>query len=184
MVSIYLFLIVLSNSCTPEHYLISDIDFSSATIKDRNDRREFNNYLPTNIFKNDIVFIISYHTDFITSIDLGFSNKCYAFTKRSIIDNELLESSFSIKLNHPFTYNNLTISENQNLLEIEDIKNQISIFENYQSFNGGGGDKVIEFSQNFKNLSHFSTDDYTITFNCKTSDNREFEKNIIVKFEN
>ncbi|MBF4470126.1 hypothetical protein [Flavobacterium sp. HJJ] len=183
IICVYLVIIFLSNSCTPDHLLISDIDFTSASIKERKDRREFNDYLPTSIFKKDIVFIISYHTDYIAGIDLGFSNKCYAFTKGSVIDNDLLESSYSIKLNRPFTYNNKIITENQNLLEI-DIKNQISIFENYQTFNNGSADRVIEFSQNFKNLSVFSNDDYKITFNCKTSDNRAFEKNITVKFEN
>jgi hypothetical protein len=58
------------------------------------------------------------------------------------------------------------------------IKNEIEI---YQSNNA---DKVFEFSQNFKKQSVFTSDDYEVTFSCSTSDNKNFEKKIIVKIEN
>ncbi len=185
IIGIYLFLIVASQSCSPEHYLISSIEFNGATVSERKNERELNNFKQTNVLKNDIVFIVSYHTDYIASLDLGLSGKCYAFTKGSVIDNYLLENTYSIKFDHPFIYKNVTINANQNLLEIDEIKNQIAIYEtNNGYYNGLGADKVFEFSQSFKSESVFTTDDYEVTFNCSTSDNRNFEKKIIVKIEN
>ena len=182
---IYLFLTVISQSCSPDHFLISNIEFNGATLSERNNQRDYNNFKQTDILKNDIVFIVSYHTDFIASLDIGLSQKCYAFSKGRVVDNYLLENTYSIKFNHPFTYKNVTINANQNIFEIDEIKNQIEIYETNNGFyNGLGADKVFEFSQTFKNESVFISDDYEVTFNCSTSDNRSFEKKIIVKIEN
>ena len=184
ILGIYLLLTVLSQSCSPEHFLISGIEFNGATVSERNSQRENNSFLKKDILKNDIVFIVSYHCDFIANLDLGLSGKCYAFSNGQIIDNYLLENSYSLKFDHPFTYNNVTINANQNLFEIDDIKNQIEIYETYNGFNGLRADKVFEFSPTFKSESVFTTDNYEVTFKCSTSDNRNFEKRIIVKIEN
>ncbi len=57
---IYLFLTVISQSCSPDHFLISNIEFNGATLSERNNQREYNNFKQTDILKNDIVFIVSY----------------------------------------------------------------------------------------------------------------------------
>ncbi|REG90442.1 hypothetical protein [Flavobacterium aquicola] len=178
---IYLLLIILDFSCAPpEHVLINGIEFNSATIKDRKDQREFNNYVETSVFKNDIVFIISENLETVASLNLRLTEKCYATTFAKTYDNSILEESFSLKLNKDFTYGNVLISANQNLFEIPEIRNQISIFQTNQSF----GDKIIEFSHSFINDAIFSNEVYQVEFECKTTDNRLFNKVIEVKFEN
>jgi hypothetical protein len=184
ILGIYLLLTVLSQSCSPEHFLISGIEFNGATVCERNSQREHNSFIKKDILKNDIVFIVSYHYDFIASLDLGFSGKCYAFSKGREIDNYLLENTYSLKFDHPFTFNNVIINANQNLFEIDEIKNQIEIYETNNGFYGMGADKVFEFSPTFKSESVFTTDNYEVTFKCSTSDNRNFEKRIVVKIEN
>lgn len=179
-IGIYLLIIVFSQSCTPDHYYISDIEFNGAKVSEINNEKNYNYFTNTNLLKNDIVFIIGYKFQYIASLDLGLSEKCYAFTKGQSIDNYLLESSFSLKFDHSFTYNNVTINANQNLFEIDEIKSQIRIYEGKSE----GANKVILFSQEFKNESVFSSDNYEVTFNCITSDNRTFEKKTIVKIEN
>lgn len=125
--------------------------------------------------------MIRYNLDYVASIDIGLSGKGYAFSKGQVIDNYLLENTYSIKFDHPFTYKTLTITANQNLFEIDEIKNQIDIYDCSGNYNV---DKVFEFSQKFKSESIFTSDNYEVTFSCNTSDNRKFEKKIIVKIEN
>ena len=174
-----LFLIVLNQSCwPPDHYFISDIEFSGATISERNKEREKNRFTETDVLKNDIVFIIRTKIDYITSLDLGLSSKCYATSKDQVIDNYILENTYSLKFNQSFKYKNLTVNANTNLFEIDELKNQIQIY------NSSYADIVFEFSQEFKTESVFSSDDNEVTFNCSTSDNRNFETKIIVKIEN
>ena len=179
---IYLLLIILDFSCTPpdDHVLITDISFKSATIKNKKSDRAFNDYVETSIFRNDIVFAITENIEDIVSLNIGLSEKCYATTFDKTYDNSILEESFSLKLNKDFTYKNNTITANQNLFEIPEIRNQISIFESNQAF----GDKIIEFSTAFVKEAIFDNGVYQIEFECKTSDNRIFNKMIEVKFEN
>jgi hypothetical protein len=181
IIGIYILLIFLDFSCAPpEHVLINDIEFSSATIKNRKDKREFNDYVETSVFKNDIVFIITEKLETVTSLNLRLNDKCYATTFTKTYDNSILEESFSLKLDKDFTYGDILISANQNLFAIPEIRNQISIFETNQSF----GDKIIEFSPSFVQDAIFSNEVYQVEFECKTTDNKLFKKVIEVKFEN
>jgi hypothetical protein len=182
ILGIYLFLIFVSQSCwPPDHSLISDIEFNGATLHKRDKERANNQFDKTDVLKNDIIFMIRYNFDYVASIDLGLSGKCYAFSKGLVIDNNLLENTYSLKFDHPFTYGNLTINANQNIFEIDEIKSQIEIYDCSGMYSV---DKVIEFSQKFNSESVFTTDNYEVTFSCSTSDNRNFEKKIIVKIEN
>lgn len=181
IIGVYILLIFLDFSCAPlEHVSINDIEFRSATIKDRGDKREFNNYVETSVFKNDIVFAIAEKTERVASLNLRLNNKCYATTFEKIYENSILEESFSLKLDKDFTYKDILINANQNLLAISEIRNQISIFESYQAF----GNKIIEFSPGFVQDAVFSNEVYHVEFECKTSDNKLFKKVIEVKFEN
>lgn len=178
---VYILLIFLDFSCSPpEHVLINDIEFSSATIKDRKDNREFNNYVETSVFKNDIVFIITEKLETVASLNLRLNDKCYATTFSKTYDNSILEESFSLKLDKDFTYRDILINANQNLFAIPEIRNQISIFITNQSF----GDKIIEFSPSFIQDAIFSNEVYQVEFECKTTDNKLFKKVIEVKLEN
>jgi len=60
IIGIYLSLIVISESCSPQHYLISDIEFNGATIDSRNKEKEYNTFTQTDVLKKDIIFIIKY----------------------------------------------------------------------------------------------------------------------------
>ncbi|MGE5447133.1 MAG: hypothetical protein ACM3PR_02145 [Bacteroidales bacterium] len=182
ILGLYIYLFIANQGCRPEHFLITDIRIESATLKDKDDERQFNYYIDTTVFTKDIVFIISYHTDYVAGFNLGFSSECYAFKKGRVYDNQLLEDTYSLKFDHPFVFNRNTIPANQNIFEISSIKNEISIFDNYMAFDNKGADKVIEFSDFFVKNSTFSPDIYKTTFYCKTSDNKEFEKEINVKF--
>jgi hypothetical protein len=174
----YLILVFISGSCSPDHFVITGIEFNGAKISERRNEREYNQFTQTNLLKNEIIFTLIYNAEFVASLDLGLSTKCYAFRKGIKIDNYLLENTYSLKFDHPFTYKNLTINANQNLFEIAEIKSQIEIYDGYYV------DKTIEFSQNLKNDCVFTSDDYEITFSCNTSDNRYFEKKTTVKIEN
>ncbi|PKB18449.1 hypothetical protein [Flavobacterium sp. 5] len=180
IIGIYLFLIVVNQSCLNEHDYISDIEFSGATGSNLNNEKNYNYFTKTDVLKNDIIFIIGYKYQSMASLDLGLSEKCYAFSGGQSIDNDILEDTYSLKFDRPFKYKNLIINANQNLFEIDEIKNQIKIYEGLSE----GANKVILFSQEFKSESVFTSEDYEVTFNCSTSDNRNFEKKIIVKIEN
>lgn len=184
ILGLYFFLFIANQSCRPSHFLITNIRFESATLKDKDDEKQFNHYIPTATFTNDIVFILSYYYgDFVASAFHGFSSQCYAFTKGRVLDNQLLEDTYTISFDHPFTFNNITVKANQNIFEIASLKNEISIFDNVMVFDGMGADKVIEFSEKFIQNSIFSSDVYKVTFHCRTSDNKEFEKKIDVEFK-
>ncbi|WP_264563941.1 hypothetical protein [Flavobacterium sp. N3904] len=178
IIGIYLFLIVMSECWSPQHYLISDIEFNGATIYKRDKEKEFYIFTQTDVLKKDIIFRIRYNAKFIASLDLGLSAKCYAFKRGTVYDNSLLENTYSLKFDHPFKYKNATINANQNLFAIEEIKNQIEIYDTYDD------DKIFEFSKKLKSECKFTSDNYEVTFNCSTSDNKNFEKKTIVKIEN
>ncbi len=180
ILGIYLFLIVVNQCCKPDHYYISDIEFNGAKVSETDKGKNYNYFTKTDVLKDDIVFTIGYRYQYIASLNFGLAEKCYAFTKGESIDNYLLEDTYSLKFDHPFIYKNLTINANQNLFEIDDIKNQIKIYKGLNE----GANKVFLFSPEFKKESVFTSDDYEVTFSCRTSDNRNFEKKVIVKIEN
>lgn len=76
-----------------------------------------------------------------------------------------------------------TIPANQNIMEVPSIKSEVSIFDNAMAFDYKGSDKVIEFSDAFKNNCSFTSDKYDVALYCKTSDNREFNKHTTVEFQ-
>lgn len=184
-IGIYLFVIVLNQSCwPPDHVIINDIEFRSATIKNRKNNPQYNSYIETSIFKEDIVFVISEKIETVASLNFNLGEKWYAFsTPETIYDNSILEETFSLKFNKNFTFRNQQISANQNLFEIKEIKDQISIFNNSNSFEYRDN-KIIEFNSDFMNDAVFSNDIYQVEFECKTSDGRVFNKKIEVRFEN
>lgn len=178
---IYLFLIVIDNSCAPpEEVIINGITFESATIKERKEDRAFNNYVGTTIFKNDVVFAIQEQIETIASLNIGLVEKCYATTFAKKYNNSILIESFSLQLNKEFTFRNQVINANENLFINSNIKNEISVFKSNQAF----GDIIIEFNPSFMNETKFKNEIYEVKFECKTSDNRVFTKIIEVKFEN
>ena len=183
IIGLYLILYVATNSCRQEHFRITDIRFESATLDKKQDDIQQNHYVPTTVFVKDIVFIISYQTEFVAINSFNLSSNCFALSRGEILDNKLLVETFSISFDHPFLYNSDTIKSEQNIFENPSIKNEIEIFESNLSFHNSGADKVFAFSDYFIKNAKFDTLNYNVSFHCQTSDNLEFNKQIIVKFK-
>jgi len=182
---IIFFLLNFGQSCKPEHFSIIDVDFNAALIKENkyNDKKQivFN---CTSSIKDKLIFIISYKTEYLYGQNFNFGNACYATTVPKVNDNSLLRNTFSITFDKSFIYNGETIPSLTNFYEYEDITSEIDEYENYMAFCGKGADIVLEFSDNFYNKSVFdSTGEYLVTFSCKTSDGKTFDKQIPIKFE-
>jgi hypothetical protein len=183
LIGLYLFLFIANNSCRSEHFRIIDIRFESATLEIKNDEKQFNDYIPTSVFTRDIVFIISYHTEYVFINTLNLNSDCYAYDPARVMNDKLLAETYSIKFDHFFTFNSDTIKANQNILINNKIIKEIQIFDNYEAFDGAGADKVFSFSDSFVKNAKFDTIDYKASFYCKTSDSLEFNKQVIVKFK-
>ena len=183
MVNLFI-LINIGQSCRTEHLLITDIRFNSAEIKENkyNDKTQIV-YNCTSTVKGKLVFVISYYTEFVAQNSLNIGNSCYALTLPSKIDNPLLEETFSLKFDKPFKYNGENIAESTNVFDIEVIRDEIDMYENYMAFCSMGADKVIDFSHNFFEKATFEEREYEVVFSCETSDGKRFMKNITIYFE-
>lgn len=178
-----LFLGTVWQSCRKEHFLINDISFHLAEIKvSKKDKRDIE-YTCTSTVKDKLVFVISYHTEYVTQNYLNIGSSCYAMTLGKIIDNPLHEESFSLKFDKPFNYNGKNIVESTNIFEIGDIRKEIETYENFMSFCGMTADKVIDFNQLFLKNAIFEKTEHEVTFSCETSDGITFTKKITINFE-
>ena|SRR5690554_6759056 len=177
-------LINLGQGCRTEHFLISDIRFNLAEIKENkyNDKTQIV-YTCVSTVKDKLVFVISYYTEFVAQNSFDFGNACYALTLPSKVDNPLLEDTFSLTFDKPFVYDGDTITELTNVFDIEEIRNEIDIYENHMAFCSMGADKVIDFSNDFFEKSTFDKSKYVVDFSCETSDGLTFTKNITIEFE-
>lgn len=90
------------------------------------------------------------------------TQNCYATTCELVFDNELIETSFSIKSDKDFYYNGSTIYSGTDFSEIADLKIDIE---------KGLGNILIEFSNSFMSSSNFEQEEYEFTLYAKTSDN-------------
>ena len=180
-------LFVLMNfgqSCSPEHYLITDISFQAARIEENKyDDKQKIFYRCTSSIKDKLVFIISYYTEYLYGHISNVGNVCYATTVRHINDNELLRETYSLSFDKPFLYYGETIEQETNIFEVESIVKEIDEYENYMAFCGAGADIVLDFSDTFFKNSTFELTEYVVTFSCKTSDDKIFTQNITVTFE-
>ena len=184
LILIFLYYVVsIIISCGVEHWIITDIRFSGATINQIGDEKKWNVYDSTSVLSSDMNFVISYFTDFIAQIPVGkFLDQCYAYSAKIILDNELLEKTYSISFNRPFLYFNDTIPSSCNVFNHKEIKDEIDIFETNMTFHYMGADEVIEFSENFISNSLFDNNSYEVTFSCMTSDGIEIVRSIEIWF--
>lgn len=183
ILGLYVLLFISTQSCEPIHILITNIRFESATFDRVTTDNQSKVYKDTSIFTKDIIFIISYYSGDVSTISYGFSSNCYAYSRGLVYDNYLLDDTYSLKFDHPFTFNNDTIRAGTNIFGVESIRKEINVFETYNAFHYMGADKVMEFSDYFVKNSRFNADKYKVTFYCKTSDNKEFNKEIVVEFK-
>jgi len=184
---VFLAIFVLMNlgqGCKPEHYLIIDIDFNAAFICDRTYNHKHNFvYCCTSEIKDKLVFIISYELKLRSAYIPNLGSVCYAYTPARFNDNELLRNTFSLTFDKAFTYQGNIISAMTNIFEIDAITKEIDEYHNYKEFCGKKADLVLDFSDKFFRNSVFdTTEEYIVTFSCKTSDEKYFEKAIMVKF--
>ena len=81
-----------------------------------------------------------------------------------------------MKLDKSFIYNGDTVLKNQDLFQHPEIKNEITISH-------VDPNRIISFSDNFIKKSTFDTTYlYTVSFSCKTSDDKFFSKEAQVQF--
>ena len=174
----------LGQGCRTEHFLIVDIEFNAAYIRENNKEKQSISYSCTSTIKDKLVFVISYKTEYVHAYVPSFGNVCYALTLPRVNDNELLRNTFSMTFDKEFTYNGNTISSMTNIFEIDAITKEIDEYESLRTFCSMGADHVLDFSDNFfKNSNFDKTEEYTVTFSCETSDNKFFQKTIVIKFE-
>ena len=183
LLGIYLLMITSSVSCRKVHVLITDIRFLGASINYTGVEPKFNHYDSTTVFTEDLIFVISYSTEYVACLNSNLIQSCYATKYARIYDNKLLQDTYSITFDKPFVYENDTIPAEQNIFQIGKIKSEINIFESNMAFEGAGADEIIDFSDNFNKKVKFDTQIYRVKFSCKTSDNREFENHIDVEFK-
>ena len=178
----------LGQGCKPEHYLIIDIGFNAAMIRENNNNKQRIKYECTSSIKDRLVFIISHKTEFISAYIPNIGNVCYAYTPARVNDNQLLRNTFSITFDKDFTYSGNTIPAMTNIFEVYEITTEIDEYENYYYnyiCDENRADLVLDFSNKFFRNSVFNTtEEYAVTFSCKTSDEKYFEKTILIKFEN
>jgi len=169
----------LGQGCKPEHYLIKDIDFNAAFIG-RDGRYNY-----TSTIKDKLIFIISYKWELVSAYIPNLGNVCYAYTPARFDDNQLLRNTFSITFDKAFIYQGNTIPDRTNIFEIKAITKEITEYENENYLRGEKNiDLVLDFSDKFfKNSVFDTTEEYTVTFSCETSDDKFFEKTITIKFE-
>lgn len=183
IIGLYMLMIISSISCGEEHYLITDIRFLGASLDFYGDEPKFNHYNATSVFEEDVIFVISYYTEYLYgSRNLNLIQSCYATSVPRVNDNELLHDTYSISFDRPFVYDNDTIVTGQNIFLVDKMKNEINIFETAMSFEGSGADEVLDFGNDFINKVNFDTGIYKVTFSCKTSDNKDFIEQIDVEF--
>lgn len=180
-----LLLINIGHGCRTQHYLIADIGFNLAEIKeDRYKDKQKRVYRCESIVKDKLIFVISYYTEFIVQNTYpGIGNTCYALTLPRKIDNPLQEETFSLTFDQPFEYKGDIIEEKTNIFKIEDIRKEIDIYENHMSFCSMGADKIFEFSQSFFENATFQKKEHRVYLHCKTSDNKILNKEITIVFE-
>lgn len=183
LIGLYALMIMGSVSCNEEHYLITEIRILGASLDYYGDEPKFNHYNSTSIFENDVIFVISYYTEYLYGwINTNMIQSCYATSVPKVNDNKLLQDTYSISFDRPFVYDNDTIASGQNIFLVDKIKNEINIFETAMSFESAGADEVLDFSDDFIKKVKFDSGTYQVTFSCKTSDNLEFIEQIDVEF--
>lgn len=184
LVGCFIMLLLADFSCLPGpfNYQIIDIEIRGARLKEKNLDKAYNIYADTSVFTKDVQFIVTNVTNF-ASRSVGLVNRCYAYSPFTTIINPLIDDSFSLKFDRPFTYKNNIINADQNLLNVSELKNEIAIFKSHCNTKNRFSVKIIEFSTNLINNSSFESGTYQVTISCRSSDNRAFEKKISVEFK-
>jgi len=163
-----------------DHHLIIGVDLKPATTHYAGG---FNNYIETDTFKTDIVFIMTRNTKIVAQNLNNFSliQECKATTRGLKWDNELQQDSYELFFDKYIVLNNDTIKSSVNLLKSNIIRNEISIIYEYN--NSRGFDDIIVFDNNLINNLKFESKSFKAFFKCKTSDNKEFidSTNVIIK---
>jgi hypothetical protein len=183
---IIIFFVVLSlgKGCSPEHFIINNIDFNAAIVSKKHDRKEFTVYNCTSSIKDKLIFILSYETEYLYGFFGTIGSTCYATTVPKIFDNEIVTSSMSLVIDKPFIYKGRTISSMTNLFNVEDITSEVDNYKNSMVFCGKGADLVFEFSEEFMVNSSFKKNEiYEFIFLCQTTDKKIFRKSVRLKFE-
>ena len=165
-----------------EHYLIKGIDLNGAEIKEKRKDKEDNIYEPTLTFVNSVNFVLTYDLEFISYVPT-YSSACYATTKGTKYNNELIQETFSLKFNQPFMYDGVTVPAGTNIFGVQNILNETDVFQSYMTFNSTSADRIIAMSDVFIENAKFDTTEYKVIFSCSTTDNKILMDSVNVKFK-
>lgn len=182
--TVFSIFIIIFQSCWSEHYKITDIIFALAEIDENRDTNNCVYYKCISVVKDKLVFVISQYEEYVSQDMYNPSGSaCYALTPRRIIDNPILEESFTLKFNRPFLYEGREIPQETNIFSVEEIYKEIDIYKEEYSFCGMGADQVFDFSDDFLKKAIFEKDEYKVSFSCRTCEGQVFNKTIIINFE-
>ncbi len=176
-----LFLFAGTVGCKTIHYLIVNIRIEPLEkYTNPNTGNESYRY-PFNGFKNEIIFgIRGYITEQIAgTIKLSTGSQCYATKQGCVIDNSLLEDTFSMTFDKSFTYTGKTIEAGVNIMKDPTIIQEITIIA---TKNPCYGDflYLIQFNDAFVQNAIFDNNGYIVTFSCMTSDDIYLKKSLDV----
>lgn len=126
----------------------------------------------------EIMSIESSPTCYIPPIQVFSSAN--ATTKCAEFQNQLLKSTYQISLNRPIILNNDTITPSTDLLNLPEINSltDITINEGCKFVTS-----QIIFKSELTNQIEFESGEYLVTFQCSTSDSKEFSKTRKVIFK-
>ncbi|GHT34021.1 hypothetical protein FACS189434_09460 [Bacteroidia bacterium] len=181
-----IFVLMTINGCfRTEHYLITDIEFNAAKEVERSEEKGHRKYIAyetTSTIKDKLIFTIDYITEFqneTACIIPNLGNVCYATSLPSVNDNELLKETFSLSFDKSFQYYENTIAEHTNVFDVESIAKEINDFRKTYRPNIS----LVFSDKFFENAVFDTTEEYIVTFSCRTSDNLTFSKSIAISFK-
>lgn len=153
---------VFIQGCCESRYRITSVREMKAfeTVVDSNGARNIN-YIDT--VKG--VFGISTDLNSVTAMqnNLSLINTCNAFSCKINYLNSILESSLSLTLDKPITFNNVTIPANTNLLEISNSGIDVNISKYYAGLS-------FTFTERFLNNATIPNGVYIFALTGKTDD--------------
>lgn len=177
ILTIIYFVLGVTSSCFLKYdAFICDIEFTGLNSFGKN------NDSP-DVFENEIGFEISSipssQNCYIPKLNLF--NSAYATTKCAEFQNQIITSTYKLRLNRPLILNSDTIYKDTDLLSISEIKNstKIEIIEECKSVIS-----TIIFNNDLSEQLEFETGIYEVVFECSTNDNRNFTKSREVIFKN
>lgn len=148
---------------------ICDISFAT-------EKNHFTDVQPDTL-TGEIIFVISASPDRSTcsrSWPSTLLPNCYATTKCAVWQNELIRSSFTLSLNRKIMIDSLMFSPGTDLLRLPSFASGVDIRKNENDCKSIR--YTIQLMPSLISRVTFDPGIHTVSFSCRTSDNRTFNK--------